>query len=104
MCACHHRKAFHDALGNLHTKAGVSVITSLLQRQEVTGVEAEIFVTSVSMISRPSLDIVSESRILLTLQGSIGRKAYLAVSSLVHNYCHLNKECRDETMIRNIIK
>ena len=68
------------------------------------GVEAEILVTSLSFTSRPSVELLRSAKELLQLNGQIGRKAYLAVSSLVNNYCHLNERCHEESIVQDIIR
>ncbi|ELU04621.1 hypothetical protein CAPTEDRAFT_222921 [Capitella teleta] len=96
-------KFFRDAIPVLGTEASTNLIRKLIQEDRATEAEADIWLTSISTsIHRPSKPMIMALKPLLT--GSTSRKAYLAVSSLINNYCTLNEGCDSDGEIQAIIR
>ena len=92
-----------DAVSKLGTSASVTLIRNLISANEATEWEAEIWLTTLSFISHPDEAILAEAASLLPIGGQIGKKAHLAVSSLVHNYCMDKENCADDRTVQTII-
>jgi len=79
---------FKDALPVLGTAASVSMIRDLVSRRQVSAVEAEILLTSIAFIKKPTATMIKELKGLLT--ADMERTA-LPVSSVINTYCKLNQ-------------
>ena len=53
-----HSKFYHDAIPMLGTPASVSMIYDLIKDGKVTGSEADIWMTSLSFIPRPTKEML----------------------------------------------
>lgn len=101
-CVC--RKFFRDAIPMLGSASSVELIVDMVvKRQIVTGSEAEIWLTSQAFVARPTAEMMGQALQLLQAQGELKKKATLAVSSLVNNYCRVRADCENTKEVRNII-
>merc|ERR1712018_150910 len=80
------RKFFLDALPTLSTPAALGVIKDLVISGDVTGVEAELWMTSLSFIVNPTKKMLTQVTPLLSTAEPM-EKAILGISSMVHSYC-----------------
>ncbi|XP_056021701.1 uncharacterized protein LOC130054813 [Ostrea edulis] len=92
------RKFFMDAVPMVGTSASVVMLTKMINDNEVTGMEADMWLTTLAFIQSPSKDMIREVLPLLKKNG----KALLAVSSLVNTYCK-NAACENDLDIANVI-
>jgi hypothetical protein len=79
---------FRDALPVLGTSASVATIRELVTRNQVSGPEAEILLTSIAFIKNPTTEMMRELQTLLSAEM---QRAALPVSSVVNTYCKINK-------------
>ena len=79
---------YRDALPVLGSAASVAMIRELITSGQVTGVQAELLLTSIAFIKNPNTEMMKELQTLLTADME---RASLPVSSVVHTYCQLNK-------------
>ena len=84
------------------TVDSLKMLTQLLISKEVTGMEADMWLTTLAFIQHPTLDMLAEVKPLLGLIDN-EEKAMLSVSSLVHSYCKTNTGCDGNLQIRKII-
>ena len=96
------RKFFLDAIPMTGTVDSLKMLTQLLISKEVTGLEADMWLTTLAFIQHPTLDMLAEVKPLLSLIDN-EEKAMLSVSSLVHSYCKTNTGCDGNLQIRKII-
>ncbi|XP_056009974.1 uncharacterized protein LOC125679922 [Ostrea edulis] len=92
------RKFFMDAVPMVGTSASVVMLTKMISDNEVTGMEADMWMTTLAFIQSPSKDMIREVLPLLKKNG----KALLAVSSLVNTYCK-NTACEKDLDIASVI-
>ncbi|XP_062611985.1 uncharacterized protein LOC134273791, partial [Saccostrea cucullata] len=92
------RKFFMDAIPMAGTSASVAMLSKMINDNDVTGIEADMWLTTLAFISSPTKDMIREVQPLLKKNG----KALLAVSSLVNTYC-MNAACQNDMDIANVI-
>ena len=95
------RKFFHDALPTVGTAASVALMRDLIQRNDVSGAEAELWLTSMAFINKPTKEMLKEATPLLD---SSKYKSALSVSSLVNTYCRDNPECGETREVQEIMR
>jgi hypothetical protein len=78
---------YRDALPVLGTAGSVSMIRELITSGQVTGPEAEILLTSIAFIKKPTTEMIKELQGLLTTDME---RTALPISSVVNTYCKLN--------------
>ncbi|XP_069109747.1 vitellogenin-like [Argopecten irradians] len=93
------RKFFLDAIPMAGTSSSLSMLTELINNDEITGVEADMWLTTLSFIQHPTKDMLREVMPLLSRNNG---KAMLAVTSLVHNFCR-KRTCDNDMEVRSII-
>ncbi|XP_062611984.1 uncharacterized protein LOC134273790, partial [Saccostrea cucullata] len=92
------RKFFMDAIPMAGTSASVAMLSKMINDNDVTGIEADMWLTTLAFIPSPTKDMINEVQPLLKKNG----KALLAVSSLVNTYCK-NAACENDMDIANVI-
>lgn len=98
------RKFVRDAVPMLQSSASLTLIKSLMNSNEIGTTEAEIWLTSLSLIPRPSEELLREAKPLLTSGGATERKAYLAVSTLMSSFCDHTENCRENSLIQEMVR
>jgi hypothetical protein len=93
------KKFFQDALPTVGTSASVSMMSYLIKNEEVTDMEADLWLTSLAFISKPTKEMLVEVESLLSQST---RKSSLAAASLVHAYCRDN-DCSESREVANFI-
>ncbi|CAG2186502.1 unnamed protein product [Mytilus edulis] len=93
-------KFFLDAVPMLGTKASLRLITNLINKKEVRGIEANMWLTTLSFIKDPTKEMLNEVKPLISSEDS--EEAMLGVSSLVYAYYKKN-ECENDVDIASIV-
>ncbi|XP_050402855.1 uncharacterized protein LOC126819071 [Patella vulgata] len=96
------KKFFLDAIPMVGTSSSVQLLKELVINKEVTGIQAEMWLTSLALIQEPTLQMLSEVKAILNMN-ELGDKSMLPISSLVNNYCRKNPNCADEHEVTGII-
>jgi len=97
-------KYFGDAVPNVGTTASLNLIRIMIDERRVQESEAALWLSHLAFVPRPTRTMLSAVQPLLRTSGEIQRKAALAISSMVHNFCKLNKDCADISEVRDIIQ
>jgi len=92
---CGSSKYFGDAVPNVGTTASLNLIRIMIDERRVQESEAALWLSHLAFVPRPTRTMLSAVQPLLRTSGEIQRKAALAISSMVHNFCKLNKDCAD---------
>ncbi|KAJ8307373.1 hypothetical protein KUTeg_015457 [Tegillarca granosa] len=91
------RKFFLDAIPMVGTSSSLRLLTELITSNEVNGIEADMWMTSLAFIQNPTKDMLKEIVPLLSQS-----KGMLSVGTLVHSYCRV-VSCDNDNDVRNII-
>ena len=97
------RTFFRDAIPMLQTTASVSLVKDLIGSSDTSAFDADVWLTAIAFIPKPSLELLSEASSLLSISGLAARKAALAVSSLVNTYCRTDGDCMAKSEIQAIM-
>ncbi|XP_046361600.2 uncharacterized protein LOC124138779 [Haliotis rufescens] len=95
-------KFFTDAIPMASTGAAVQFLTELLTGKDVTGTQAEMWITSLALIHHPTLEMLENVKALVE-SPELSLKAMLPVSTMINNYCSHNPSCSDEIAVTNIL-
>ena len=87
-----------DALPMVGSEAAVTLMTQMLTRDDVTGLEAKAWVMSLALVHEPTLGMVSKAKAVLG-KPALRDDALLPVSTLLNNFCHNNQGCATETAV-----
>ena len=90
-----------DAIPMAGTSSSVQILKELLLSKDVTGLEADMWLTSLAFIQNPTREMLEEVKPLIE-SSDLKLKAMLPVSTLVNNYCQ-QKHCGEEYAVTNII-
>eukprot|EP00745_Piridium_sociabile_P003200 TRINITY_DN119252_c0_g1_i1.p1 TRINITY_DN119252_c0_g1~~TRINITY_DN119252_c0_g1_i1.p1 ORF type:complete len:114 (-),score=31.14 TRINITY_DN119252_c0_g1_i1:60-401(-) len=72
--------------------ATVAMMTQMLKNNDVTGLEADMWLTSLALIQEPSTAMLQQATSLLT-SPTLAQKALLPVSTMVNNLCQRQPQC-----------
>ncbi|WAR23164.1 APLP-like protein [Mya arenaria] len=95
-------KFFMDAVPMTGTTESVKFMTQLITSGDVSGIEAEMWMTSLAFLQQPSVAMLNEVKDLLKVE-NLQEKAMLSVSSLVHSVCRNNPACENYIEVKKII-
>ncbi|KAL3871450.1 hypothetical protein ACJMK2_039447 [Sinanodonta woodiana] len=95
-------KFFLDAIPMVGTSSSLRMLTRLIVNKDVTGIEAEMWMTTMAFIQKPTMEMLTEIKPLLTME-DVNGKAMLAVSSLVNRLCLFNDACDSDPAVNEII-
>ncbi|CAN8003935.1 unnamed protein product [Ixodes hexagonus] len=95
------RKFFMDALPVVGSAASIRMMTESMVSGEVTGIDADAWLTSLAFVSQPTLEMVKEALPLIKLDRS---QAYLGVSTLAYTYCRANPDCNSDHPIKELVR
>ena len=84
------------------TPETVEVLKQMLINNVVTGVEVDMWLTSLAFIQNPTREMLVAAKPLIETP-DIMMKAMLPVSSLVNNYCEVTSACANDAAVMNII-
>jgi len=93
------KQFFHDALPAMGTTASVSLMQKLIVADEVKGTEADMWLTSLAFIAKPTKEMLVEIKPLLA-----NTNALLPVSGMVHTFCKNNADCQYDVDVRDIVR
>jgi hypothetical protein len=96
------QKFYQDALPMVGTTASVEVMTGMLLSQEVTGTQADVWITSFHFVQKPTVNMLSPLKNLL-LSESHRLSSLLPVTSLVKNFCRDQPSCLTLPQIGEIV-
>ncbi|KAL5015760.1 hypothetical protein ScPMuIL_005349 [Solemya velum] len=96
------KKFLVDAVPMVGTGAAVGLMRKLIADKEVTGIEAEMWLTSLSFIHHPTREMLSEILALMNLK-EVQSEVLLSMSSMVHRFCESDTECEKYTEVTDII-
>ncbi|XP_067677414.1 uncharacterized protein [Haliotis asinina] len=96
------KNIFLDSIPMASTSASVRFLKDILLKREVTGAQATMWITSLSLIPYPTLEMLQEVKVLLDTP-QYSRAVMLPVSTMVNNYCNHHEDCSVESPIGNII-
>eukprot|EP00745_Piridium_sociabile_P003201 TRINITY_DN119252_c0_g1_i2.p1 TRINITY_DN119252_c0_g1~~TRINITY_DN119252_c0_g1_i2.p1 ORF type:complete len:114 (-),score=30.06 TRINITY_DN119252_c0_g1_i2:60-401(-) len=82
--------------------ATVAMMTQMLKNNDVTGLEADMWLTSLALIQEPSTAMLQEVKAVLT-SPTLGQKALLPVSTMVHSLCKRHPQCSTEPSVQDIM-
>lgn len=97
-------KILRDAMPIINTEASVALISKMVVAGNAMETEADIWLTSLAFIGKPSLPMLVSVSPLLEMPGPASQKAMVAVTSLVNNYCRLDSQCADQAELQHIIR
>ncbi|KAL8597069.1 hypothetical protein ACOMHN_057558 [Nucella lapillus] len=96
------KKFFVDALPMVGTDATVAMMMQMLTNNDVTGLEADMWLTSLALIQEPSSAMLEQVKSVLTSK-TLGQKALLPVSTMVNNFCQHQPQCSTEPSVQAIM-
>ncbi|XP_071116773.1 uncharacterized protein [Haliotis cracherodii] len=96
------KKFFLDTIPMASTRASVTFLKEILLKREVTGAQATMWITSLSLIHYPTLEMLQEVKALLDTP-QYSKAAMLPISTMVNNYCNHHEACSEESTITRII-
>ncbi|ELU16129.1 hypothetical protein CAPTEDRAFT_33454, partial [Capitella teleta] len=92
-----------DAIPLIGTEASINLIRELTQSGRATEAEIDIWLTAIATsIHRPSKNMITTLKPMLN--GGASRKTYLAISSLINNFCTLKEGCDSDADVQSIIR
>lgn len=95
------KQFFVDSLPAVGTAAAVRMMTDSMVSGEVSGVNADIWLTSLAFVSKPTVDMIEHSLPLLKLERP---QAYLGVSTMAHTFCRNNANCGSARPIKELVR
>ncbi|XP_060558872.1 apolipophorins-like isoform X2 [Ruditapes philippinarum] len=96
------RKFFLDALPFIGTRASIHMITDLITRNAIHEHEADMWLSSLSFIKKPTKEMLKEILPLVT-EDINSEKVMLSIGTLIHNYCVHHDDCENDDFIKTII-
>ncbi|XP_067677413.1 uncharacterized protein [Haliotis asinina] len=96
------KNIFLDSIPMASTSASVMFLTDILLKREVTGAQATMWITSLSLIPYPTLEMLQEVKALLDTP-LYSKASMLPISTMVNNYCNHHEDCSLESAITKII-
>ena len=97
------RKFYLDALPMVGTSAAYKLMTDILLRYEVAGLQADAWATSFAFVHHPNKEMIAAITPLLE-RTNPARSVVLGASALIHSYCHHNTECMNEDEVKNAVR
>ncbi|KAK8762358.1 hypothetical protein V5799_026376 [Amblyomma americanum] len=95
------KKFFVDSLPAVGSPAAIRMMTDSIVSGLVNGVEADIWLTSLAFVSKPTIEMVEYVMPLLRLERS---QAYLGVSTMAYAYCRNNANCGSTRPIKELVR
>uniref|UniRef100_A0A131YLK2 Microtubule associated complex n=1 Tax=Rhipicephalus appendiculatus TaxID=34631 RepID=A0A131YLK2_RHIAP len=95
------KKFFADSLPAAGSPAAIRMMTNAMISGQVTGVDADIWLTSLAFVSKPTSEMIEHALPLLKMERS---QAYLGVSTMAYTYCRNNANCGSERPIKELVR
>lgn len=96
------RKFFVDALPMVGTEATITMMTQMMTSDDVTGVEADMWLTSLALIQEPSAGMLEQVKSLLKNK-KLQEKAMLPISTMINNFCQRHDDCSYQPAVQSIM-
>ncbi|XP_070564132.1 uncharacterized protein [Ptychodera flava] len=97
-------KFFMDAIPMMSTTAAVTFMTEKISSEEIKGVDADMWLLSLSFITHPTKEMIKEVRELVQYSNP-RRSTYLAISSMIHRYCESEeRDCLKDDEITSTLR
>ncbi|XP_070564133.1 uncharacterized protein [Ptychodera flava] len=97
-------KFFMDAIPMMSTTAAVTFMTEKISSEEIKGVDADMWLLSLSFITHPTKEMIKEVRELVQYSNP-RRSTYLAISSMIHKYCESEeRDCLKDDEITSTLR
>ena len=87
-----YRKFFVDALPMVGSEASLAMMTQMLMSNDISGLEADMWLTSLSLIQEPSPAMLQEVAKLLQ-SPALSHKSMLPVSTMMYSLCQHQSDC-----------
>ena len=91
-----------DALPMVGSEAAVTLMTQMLEREDVSGLEAKAWVMSLALVHEPTLGMIRRAKSVVA-KAALRDDALLPVSTLLNNFCHSNQDCAAEPAVRDLM-
>ncbi|CAG5119505.1 unnamed protein product, partial [Candidula unifasciata] len=105
ICEDNKRKAqkfFQDALPMVGTSDSIEVMTSMLLSQEITGTQADVWITSLHFVQNPKETMLPHLKNLL-LSEAHRMSSLLPITTLVNKFCRSQSRCSSLPEVQNIV-
>ncbi|CAH1773813.1 unnamed protein product [Owenia fusiformis] len=97
------RKYFFDALPMAGSSASIKLMKTLLITGEVTGLEADAWLTVMAFVQNPTQEMIDELQDIVS-SPKTSKKAMLSVSTMIYNFCKNNGNCKSNGAVREVIR
>ena len=91
-----------DALPMVGSEATVTMMTQMLMSDDVTGLEADMWLTSLALIQEPTANMLEQVKSLLKNK-KLQEKAMLPISTMINNYCQRHGDCSYDSSMQSIM-
>ncbi|XP_075529423.1 uncharacterized protein LOC142560897 [Dermacentor variabilis] len=95
------KKFFVDSLPAAGSPAAIRMMTDSMISGQVAGIDADIWLTSLAFVSKPTSEMIEHALPLLKLERS---QAYLGVSTMAYAYCRSNANCATDRPIKELVR
>lgn len=95
------KKFFSDALPAAGSPAAIRMMTKAMISGQVAGVDADVWLTSLAFVSKPTSEMIEHALPLLKTERS---QAYLGVSTMAYTYCRNHAHCGSERPIKELVR
>ncbi|XP_037556374.1 apolipophorins-like [Dermacentor silvarum] len=95
------KKFFVDSLPAAGSPAAIRMMTDSMISGQVAGIDADIWLTSLAFVSKPTSEMIEHALPLLKLERS---QAYLGVSTMAYAYCRNNANCATDRPIKELVR
>ena len=92
---------FNDAVAFMENSAAVKIMTEHLLKRTTTGGRSLLYIASLHMIQRPTIQTVKNVIPLLT-SSDAPKSAVLAAGAVINKYCKHNSECQKEEPMKEL--
>jgi hypothetical protein len=96
------KQFFFDAIPMVATEASLSLTQKLISEKVVQGAEAEMWLTQLAFIPRPTYSMLTAIKPLLN-DDSVKTRALLGVSAMVHKLCDNNADCQRHPEVADFV-
>jgi hypothetical protein len=97
------KQFFFDAVPMVATEASLSMMQKLISERVIEGAEAEMWLTQLAFIPRPSHQMLTVIKPLLSDE-RFKKQALLGVSAMVHKMCDNHPDCAQHAEVRDFIR
>ncbi|XP_037526583.1 uncharacterized protein LOC119404030 [Rhipicephalus sanguineus] len=95
------KKFFADSLPSAGSPAAIRMMTNAMISGQVAGIDADVWLTSLAFVSKPTSEMIEHALPLLKMERS---QAYLGVSTMAYTYCRNNANCGSDRSIKELVR